>query len=102
MINGALVGTIPGAGFEIDQVFLAVTTIYILVPSLMVVVSLLAPARTNRAANLVLSLVYVASVVVSIVGETWIYYIVGSVVEMMLLLAVAAVAWTWPSRPAPS
>jgi hypothetical protein len=41
-------------------------------------------------------------VVVSIVGETWIHYIVGSVVEMMLLLAVAAVVWTWPSRPAPS
>jgi hypothetical protein len=31
-------------------------------------------------------------VVVFIVGETWIYYILGSVVEVMLLLAIAGVA----------
>jgi hypothetical protein len=100
VINGALVGKVPGAGFEINQAFLAFTTIYILIPSLMVVVSLLAPARMNRTANIVVSLTYLASVVVSLIGETWIYYILGSVVEVMLLLAIARVAWTWPRRPA--
>jgi hypothetical protein len=61
VINGALTGKVPGPGFEIDQTYLVLTTIYILVPSLMVIVSLLAPAARNRAANLVVSLTYLAS-----------------------------------------
>ena len=100
VINGALVGKVPGPGFKINQAFLVFTTIYVLIPSLMVIASLLAPARMNRTANIVVSLTYVASVVVSIVGETWIYFIVGSVVEIMLLLAIARAAWTWPRSPA--
>ena len=42
---GALAGVVPGPGFAIDQAFLVYTTVCILVPSLMVVVTLLAPAR---------------------------------------------------------
>ena len=100
VINGALAGKVPGPGFEINQAFLVLTTIYILIPSLMVIVSLLAPARINRPANIVVSLTYLASVVAAAVGETWTYFILGSVVEVMLLLAIARVAWTWPKRPA--
>ena len=99
VINGALVGKVPDTGFAINQTFLVLTTIYILIPSLMVIVSLIAPARINRTANIVASLVYTASVVVSVIGETWSYYIVGSVAEVVLLLAIARVAWTWPRRP---
>ncbi len=101
VINGALAGKVPGPGFEINQAFLALTTIYIVIPSLMIIVSLLAPARMNRTANIVVSLIYLASVVVTIVGETWIYYILGSVVESLLLLAISRVAWTWPRLPSP-
>ena len=100
VINGALVGKVPGPGFKINQAFLVLTTIYILIPSLMVIVSLLAPARVNRTTNIVVSLTYLASVIASIFGETWIYFILGSVVEMILLLAIARVAWTWPRRSA--
>lgn len=96
VINGALVGIVPGPGFEINQALLVLTTIYILIPNLMVIVS----ARMNRMTNIVVSLAYLASGVVSIVGETWIYLILGSAVEVMLLLAIARVAWTWPRGPA--
>jgi hypothetical protein len=85
-------------GLDIGQTFLLLTWLYILVPSLMVVVSLLAPARVNRVANVVVSLLYAASIVATIVGETWIYYILGSVVELVLLLRIARVAWAWPGR----
>lgn len=96
VLNGALAGTVPGPGFEINQTFLVLTTVYILIPSLMVIVSLLAPARINRTTNIVVSLIYVASLVASTIAETWIYFILGSVIEAMLLLAIARVAWTWP------
>jgi hypothetical protein len=96
VIQGALAGKTPGPGFEIGQVFLALTTLYIVIPSLMVIMSLLAPARLNRPANIVVSVLYAASVVLSAVGETWIYYLLGSAVEVLLLLAIARLAWTWP------
>ncbi len=33
------------------------------------------------------------------VGESWAYYILGSVIEVVLLLTIARTAWTWPRRP---
>jgi hypothetical protein len=82
-----------------NQTFLSLTTIYILIPSLMVVASLLAPARSNRVANIIISLLYLATIAGNLVGETWIYYILGSVVELALLLTIVRVAWNWRGRP---
>lgn len=98
VLHGALDGEVPGIGFSINQAFLVLTTLYILIPSLMVIVSLLAPAKINRRANIVVSLIYAATVALSIIGETWVYYILGSAVEVLLLLTIARVAWAWPRR----
>lgn len=98
VVEGVLAHRVAGSGFAINQAFLVYTTAYVLVPSLMILVSLLAPARVNQVSNVLVSLVYAASVVVSTVGETWAYYIVGSVVEVLVLLAIAYTAWTWPRR----
>lgn len=100
VINGVLAGKISSTDFEIDQVFLVLTTIYIVIPSLMVIVSLFTRPKINRMTNIVVSLIYVVSVAVTIVGETWIYYVLGTVIEMILLLAIARVAWTWPRHAA--
>jgi hypothetical protein len=100
VIDGVMRHRVVGAGVEINQTFLALTTLYILLPSLMVAFSLIAPARYNRPTNLVVSLLYALSVVASAVGETWAYYILGSVIEVLLLLGIAGVAWFWPSIPA--
>lgn len=96
VIRGALDAKVPGSGFRIDQTFLLLTTLYVMVPSLMIAVTLLARARLARSANLVVSVVYLFSIVVAAVGESWAYYLVGSVVEGVLLVVVAAVAWNWP------
>lgn len=61
----------------------------------MVVASLLLPARINRGPNVVVSLLYLASIVVTVLGESWTYYILGSVVEIGLLLGIVRSAWTW-------
>jgi len=98
VVNGALVGNVPGTGLTINQTFLALATVYILVPSLMIVASLLAPARLNRVINIIVSLLYLGSVVVTAIGESWIYYILGSIVEMVLLAAITYLAWAWPKR----
>jgi hypothetical protein len=83
------------SGFDINQSFLLATTLYIAVPSLMVVGSLLLPARISRTANIVLSLFYAVTITVGAIGE-WGYYILGSIIEVFLLAAVVFYAWRWP------
>jgi hypothetical protein len=95
VIEGALAGEVPGPGFEIGQAFLALTTLYILVPSLMVAGSLLLPWRANRIANVVVPLVYLLTIVGSMVGESWIYYQLGSAVEIVLLSTIVWTASRW-------
>jgi hypothetical protein len=95
VINGALVGEVPGTGLAIDQTFLTLATLYILVPSLMIAGSLLLPRRVNRPMNVALPGIYALTIVASMIGETWAYYLVGSGVELVLLVAIAYVALRW-------
>lgn len=96
VINGVLAGKLSGTGVTIGQTFLVLTTLYIALAALMVVVSLLTPARVNRIANIVVSLVYLLTVAATLVGESWVYYIAGTLIEMALLLAITRIAWSWP------
>jgi Family of unknown function (DUF6326) len=95
MIKGALAGKLPVVGFAINQRFLVLTTIYILIPSLMVVVALVAPARMNRISNIVIAALYTASILVGM-GDPWKYYVLGSAVEVVLLIVIIRVSVKWP------
>lgn len=95
VINGALAGEVSGPGFAIDQTFLTLTTLYILIPSLMVAGCLLLPRRPNRLANLTLAPIYALTIVGGMLGETWVYYLIGSCVELVLLVTVVRVAHRW-------
>ena len=83
------------AGFTIGQGFLLGTTIYILIPSLMVFGAVVLRPKVNRIANISLAAVYALTIIVGAFGE-WGYYILGSAVEVVLLAAIAYYAWTWP------
>lgn len=96
VLNAALDGKVATTAFTVNQMFLTYSLIYILLPTLMVVLSLLLRPRVNRIINIVVSLLYIISIIVSCIGEHWAYYILGSVVEVTLLLAIARSAWQWP------
>lgn len=87
-------------GFAIGQVYLLAIAFYIVIPSLMLVATLVLRPRINRILNIGLSAAYALTIVVGAIGE-WNYYVLGSAVEVALLGSVAYVAWTWP-RLAPS
>jgi hypothetical protein len=86
------------AGMAVTQGLLTAILLYILVPSLMVVLSLVLKPRANRISNITVSVLYAVTVAVSCIGETWVYYLLGSAVEVVLLLAIARTAWKWPRR----
>jgi hypothetical protein len=87
------------AGFTVGEPFLFFTTLYVLVPSVLIYLSLVLPRRYGRGANIVLAVLYAVTIIGSAVGE-WSYYLLGSAVEVVLLAAVVAHAWRWPPENA--
>jgi hypothetical protein len=83
------------AAFSIGQGFLLVVTLYVVLPSLMLFLSLVLPVRVTRISNIVLAAVYIPAIVGSAVGE-WNYFILGSAIEVALLAGIVYYAWTWP------
>jgi hypothetical protein len=81
--------------FSIGQGFLLGVTIYVVLPSLMLFLSLVLPVRVTRMANIVLAVLYALTIAGSAIGE-WNYFILGSLVEAALLAGVVYFAWTWP------
>jgi len=95
VLNAALNGKVT-AGLTVNQVYLTFTLIYILLPALMVVLSLLLKPRVNRIINIVVSVLYIITIIGAAIGETWVYYFLGSFIEVILLVAIARTAWKWP------
>jgi Family of unknown function (DUF6326) len=87
-------------GFDVSQSFLLGTTAYVVIPSLMVLLTLVLPPAVSRIANIVLAVVYAVTIIGGAVGE-WNYYILGSAIEVALLAAIVYFAWTWPRQPLP-
>jgi hypothetical protein len=96
VLEAALDGKVASTAVTVNQIFLTFTLIYILLPTLMVVLSLLLKPRVNRIVNIVVSLLYMITIIVFAIGETWVYYVLGSVIEVVLLIAIARTAWKWP------
>jgi len=88
------------SGFTINRSYLLATTVYVVIPSLMVFVALVLRPRVNRIANIVLGVVYALTIIAGAIGE-WSYYILGSGIEVALLAAIVYYAWTWPKEARP-
>ena len=80
--------------FDISQTFLFLSTLYIVLPSLMIYLTLVLPRGINRVLNIALAAGYAVTIVASAVSE-WGYYILGSAAEAVLLGTVAYHVWTW-------
>jgi hypothetical protein len=96
VLDAARDGRVATTGVAVDQVFLVITTAYILIPTLMVLLTLVLGSRVSRIVNIVVALFYAVSIIASCIGEEWVYYLLGSVLEVALLAAIVYHAWTWP------
>jgi hypothetical protein len=82
------------AAFDVGQPFLLGVTLYVMVPSLMIYLTLVMPRRVNRVVTIVVAAVYAVTIAGSAIGE-WGYFVLGSAVEVVLLAIVIHHAWTW-------
>ena len=95
VVNGVLSGKVHI--FPVDQTFLFLTTLYVTIPSLMIVLSLVLAPKINRWANIAVAMVYAITIAGSCIDETWIYFLFGSAVEVILLVFIIRYAWKHPN-----
>ena len=94
--------------FDINQTFLTGTLALIAIPSIMILLSTALPARVNRAANLVVAVLYIPVSLFNALGESWIaFYGLSIGLEVAILALIIREAWTWPrtafgAAPAPA
>ena len=84
------------SGMEITQGFLFAVSVYIAIASFMVFLTLVLRPAVCRWTNVVLAVLYIASIVAAAIGETDAYYLFLSAGEIALLLLIVRYAWTWP------
>ena len=85
------------SGIEITQTFLLAASAYVAIASLMIFLTLVLRPTVGRWANVVLPILYVVSIVASVIGESWVYFWFLSIAEGALLLLIIWYAWRWPT-----
>ncbi|MGH3997345.1 MAG: DUF6326 family protein [Pseudonocardiaceae bacterium] len=90
--------------FDISPTFLVIGFTLIAIPTFMIVLSVILPARANRVINLVVASLEIPVSVLNAVGEFgpyFYFYVLSIGLEVLLLAFILRAAWTWP-RTAPS
>jgi len=95
IIEKIMAGEVAFTGIEVTQAFLLVVIILMTIPSIMVFLSLILPAKANRWTNIIVGIFEIIFVIGATIGETWAYYIFGSIVEVVLLSLIVWYAWKW-------
>jgi hypothetical protein len=89
------------SGIDITEGFLFAVSVYVAIASVMIFLTLVLRPAAARWSNIVLAIVYVATIVAAAIGESGYYWFL-SVVEIAALLLVVRYAWTWPRGEATS
>lgn len=84
--------------FQISQAFLFFTTLYIAIPSVMIFLSLVLKPKVNRWTNIIVAIFYFVTMMGACIGETWSFYIFGTIIESLLLFLIIWYAWKWPKQ----
>ncbi|HUW66543.1 MAG TPA: DUF6326 family protein [Candidatus Nanoarchaeia archaeon] len=95
IIEKIMAGEVAFTGIEVTQAFLLVVIILMTIPSIMVFLSLILPAKANRWTNIIVGIFEIIFVIGAAIGETWAYYIFASIVEVVLLSLIVWYAWKW-------
>jgi hypothetical protein len=86
--------------FPATQGALLTASILMIIPALMVFLSLALNVRANRNVNIFFGALYTLVNISNLIGETWIYYLVFGVVEIVMTLLIIWHAWKWPNKHA--
>ena len=98
LIEGVLAGEV--AGFEINQVFLLMTAISMVIPIVMIFLSLVLKPKVNRWTNVIVGIIYTGFTIIFMIGDGWAYYYFYSVIEIVMTVLIVWNALKWPKQEA--
>jgi hypothetical protein len=81
--------------FAVTQGSLLVFSILMMIPAVMVFLTLALKPNVSRWANIILGVLYTLVNISNLIGETWVYYMVFGVVEIVLTFLIIWYAWKW-------
>jgi hypothetical protein len=64
----------------------------------MIFLSLVLKPKINRLTNIIIPVLYFVTMLGACIGETWNFYIFGTIVESMLLFLIIRYAIKWPKN----
>lgn len=82
--------------FDITQGFLLVAFASMTIPVLMIILSMVLPAKVNRWANITIAALYIPYSLFNLAGDVWVYMVLAAVMEIVLLCVIIHYAWKWP------
>lgn len=94
MMNGKM------GPFDVTQMSLFLAGVLMAIPSLMILLSVLATARLGRIINMIASAIYFLVNVANLIGETWGYYYLFGLLELCLVIFIFIKSLTWPRQGA--
>jgi hypothetical protein len=87
------------AGSQITDAWLLAVSVFMIIPSLMIFLSLILEAKINRLTNILLGAFNIILILISgFTGETWPFFMLFSFIETLLLSLLVWYAWKWPTQ----
>ncbi len=84
--------------FPATQGSLLTASVLMMIPAVMVFLSLILNAKVNRGLNILFGLLYTLVNISNLIGETWVYYLLFGVVEIICTGMIIWHAWKWPKQ----
>ena len=102
VVDDILVGVVWEFGISVTWAIIALSLLAM--PILMIVLSVMLPARASRITNLVVAAIQIPFAgfnAVGELGEPWLpFYVLGVALELAVLAVIVRSAWTWPRASA--
>jgi hypothetical protein len=86
--------------FQITQTWALSAMILMTIPIIMIFLSLTLKAKANRWTNIIVGILHILLAIANVIGETWAFYIFGTIAEIVLLSLIVWNAWKWPKQEA--
>jgi hypothetical protein len=96
IINEMIAGFI--GPFPVTQMSLVLTSMIPAIPALMIIVCLFLKSGIARWINIIVGIVYTFIGIGNLIGETWAYYWIYGVLEIVLSVSIVITAIKWPKN----
>ena len=84
--------------FQINQISLVIAAMMMAIPALMIVANLFIKLVIIKWINIIAGIVYTFVNIGNIIGETWAYYLIYGVIEIIITVLIIIKSIKWPKK----